>query len=332
MRAAALCLLLACAAWPQFRSTVPLVVAPTTVKDAKGRLVDGLDAASLILYDNNVTRPIQSDIAAYPISLVVAVQSSQNSAAILDKLGSSGILFSQLLAADQGETALLSFSNRVTMHADFTSNPDDLTGALNRLHVEGFGACTLDALSRALEMLSHRPPGRRLIVLMIAENRDRSSQAKLPAVVEQVQRLNAAVYWLTYSVILAQYTDRKVTTVGDVENPRLKGIDKKADATPLPAYTPPFNLLGGFFELAHLTNPNVADLFTRLTGAGSRDFLTKKALEQSIHEIGEEMHRGYILTFPPAPGQAGLFHTIRVEVKGRPDLQAKTRAGYWAVQ
>ena len=44
MRAAALCLLCACAAWPQFRSTTPLVVAPTTVKDAKGRFVEGLDA------------------------------------------------------------------------------------------------------------------------------------------------------------------------------------------------------------------------------------------------------------------------------------------------
>ena len=44
MRAAVLCLLSACAAWPQFRSTVPLVVAPTTVKDSKGKIVDGLSS------------------------------------------------------------------------------------------------------------------------------------------------------------------------------------------------------------------------------------------------------------------------------------------------
>jgi VWFA-related protein len=332
MRLAALCLLTACAAWPQFRSTVPLVVAPTTVKDAKGRFVEGLDAANLVLYDNNVTRPIQADIAAYPISLVVAVESSQNSAAILDKLGSSGILFSQLLAADQGETALVSFSDKVTLHTDFTYDPDDLTHELRRMRVEGGGAAALDALSKALDMLAHRKPGRRLMVLMIAESRDRSSEAKLPEIVQQVQHLNAAVYWLTYSSILAQYTDRKVTTIGDVEAPSQKGIDKKRDATPLPANTPPMNLLGPFFELAHLTKPNLAELFTRVTGTESRDFLTKSALEQAIHAMGEEMHRGYILTFAPAPGPAGLFHTIRVEVKGRPDLKATTRAGYWGVQ
>ena len=46
------------------------------------------------------------DWATYPIDLVVAVQTSANSGAVLDKLGGSGILFSQLLAADAGETAI----------------------------------------------------------------------------------------------------------------------------------------------------------------------------------------------------------------------------------
>jgi hypothetical protein len=48
MRALALCLFCACTAWPQFRSTVQLVVAPTTVKDSKGTLVDGLSPSDLL--------------------------------------------------------------------------------------------------------------------------------------------------------------------------------------------------------------------------------------------------------------------------------------------
>jgi hypothetical protein len=181
-------------------------------------------------------------------------------------------------------------------------------------------------------MLAHRRPGRRLIVLMISESRDRSSQTKLPEVVQQVQHLNAAVYWLTYSTTLSQYTDRRVTTVGDVEDPKEKGKDKKKDETVLPADPPPMNLLAPFTELAHLAKPNVADLFTRLTGAQQMSFLTKGGLESAIQAIGEEIHRQYILTFSPAAGQAGLFHTIRVEVKNRPDLKVKTREGYWAIQ
>ena len=45
-------------------------------------------------------------------------------------------------------------------------------------------------------MLERRPPGRRRIILMIAEKRDRGSTTKLPEVMEQVQCLNAEVFWL----------------------------------------------------------------------------------------------------------------------------------------
>ncbi|HWC96355.1 MAG TPA: hypothetical protein VG456_06395, partial [Candidatus Sulfopaludibacter sp.] len=115
MRVIACSLLTICAAWGQFRSTVPLVVAPTTVTDSKGRYVDGLDTEDLILYDNNVPQKIHLDWMTFPISVVVAVQTSDNSRPVLDKLGGSGILFTQLLAGEGGETAVISFSDEVTV-------------------------------------------------------------------------------------------------------------------------------------------------------------------------------------------------------------------------
>jgi VWFA-related protein len=295
-------------------------------------LVDGLDPSDLLLYDNNVLRPIQADLAVSPISLVVALETSASSKAVLDKLGGSGILFSELLAADRGETALITFSDDVSERVGFTADPDDLTHELQRIRPEGKGAAVLDGLSKALDMLAHRPPGRRLMVLMISESRDRSSKTKLQEVVQRVQRLNAAVFWLTYSTTMAQYTDRKVTAIGDVEVPKEKGKDKVKDATPIPPDSPPMNLLAPFTELAHLNKPVLADLFPRLTGAVAHNFLTKGALESALHDMGEEIHRQYILTFPPAPGAPGQFHTIRIDVKGRPDLKVKTREGYWSIQ
>ena len=81
---AAIALALAVAGRAQFRSTVPLVIAPTTVTDSKGHFVDGLTPDDLILYDNSVPQRVQMDWMAYPISLVVAVQTSANSGAVLD--------------------------------------------------------------------------------------------------------------------------------------------------------------------------------------------------------------------------------------------------------
>src|ERR1700686_2586965 len=146
MRVAAAMAVLTCSGWAQFKSTVPLVVAPTTVTDSKGRYVDGLTPEDLILYDNNVPQTIHMDWMTFPISLVVAVQTSTNSGAVIDKLGGSGILFTQLLAADAGETAVVSFSDRVKVHQEFTNNPESVIHSLRMLRKEGSDAQILEAM------------------------------------------------------------------------------------------------------------------------------------------------------------------------------------------
>ena len=337
MRLAAAIILLACTGRAQFKSTVPLVVAPTTVKDSKGHYVDGLTPQDLILYDNNVPQTIQMDWMTYPIDLVVAVQTGANSGAVIDKLGGTGILFTQLLAADAGETAGISFSDQVNVHQDFTGNPDSVSHALRMLRIEGGGAHILDALRQALLMLEQRPPRRRRIILVIAEKRDRSSQAKLPEVMERVERINAAVYWLTYSPLLEPFTV-KPKTAEDLkpEAERIKtrkcALCASPDATPAPADLGPGGYVYAIGELFRLHKPDLSSLFTRTTGGLTLNFLKKNALEQAIQLVGEEVHRQYILSFEPKRSAPGTFHAIRVGVRNQPELQAKTREGYWALQ
>jgi VWFA-related protein len=340
MRLAGAFLIVACSASAQFKSTVPLVVAPTTVTDSKGHNVDGLTTDDLILYDNNVPQKIQMDWMAYPIDLVVAVQTSANSGAVIDKLGGSGILFTELLAADAGETAMISFSDDVKVHQEFTGDPDSVIHSLRMLRKEGDNAHILDAMHQALLMLEQRPAGRRRIVLMIAERRDRSSIVKLPEVMEQVQRQNAAVYWLTYSPLLQPFTV-KPKTAEDLkpEAERIKvrkcGLCPAPDDTPVPFDVGPGSYLYGIQELIRLHKPDLSSLFTKTTGGRELSFLKKNALEQAIQLVGEEVHRQYILSFEPrgaAPSEPGTFHTIRVVVKNRPELHVKTREGYWVVQ
>jgi VWFA-related protein len=337
MRAAAALALLTCSASAQFQSTVPLVVAPTTVIDSKGRYVDGLTPGDLILYDNNVPQKIQMDWTTYPIDLVVAVQASANSGAVIDKLGGSGILFTQLLAADAGETAVISFSDEVKVHQDFTANPDVVIRALRMLRKEGDDAHMLDAMRQALLMLERRPSGRRRIILMIAEKRDRSSHAKLPEVMEQVQRLNATVYWLTYSPFLEPFTV-KPKTAEDLkpEAERIKvqkcAVCPAPDDIPVPPDLGPGSTIYAIGELIRLHQPDLARLFTSTTGGRTLNFLRKSALEEAIQLVSEEVHRQYILSFQPTGGEPGTFHILRVAVKDRPQLRVQTRAGYWAVR
>ena len=322
------------AAQAQFKSTVPLILAPTTVTDARGNYVDGLTKEDLVLYDNNVAQKIQMDWTTYPIDLVVAVQASANSGPIIDKLGGAGILFTQLLAADAGQTAIITFSGQVKVHQDFTADPDPVIHALRMLRVEGGVATSLDALQQALLMLEKRPPGRRRIVLMIAEKRDRGSSAKLNEVMERVQRLNVAVYWLTYSPFLEPFTV-KPKTVEDtkpeaerIKVPKCALCPEPDDRGVPPDYGPggPLYALG---ELVRLHQPDLAALFTNVTGGRTMSFLKKNVLEQAIEVIGEEVHRQYILSFEAKASDPGTFHALRVAVRDRPELYAKTRQGYW---
>ena len=133
MRATALLLLTAVPALAQFTSTVPLVVSPVTVTDAKGRAVNGLTAADLALFDNSVPQKVQLQVVDEPISLAVLIQVSPNASAVLDKLGRSGSLLSDLLAAYQGETAILTFSDTVNLAQDFTPDSTKLTRVLKYL-------------------------------------------------------------------------------------------------------------------------------------------------------------------------------------------------------
>ena len=75
-----------------------------------------------------------------------------------------------------------------------------------------------------------------------------------------------------------------------------------------------------------------SSLFTRTTGGRTLSFLKRNALERAIQLVGEEVHRQYILSFEPKGGEPGKFHAIRAVVKRRPELQVRTREGYWALQ
>jgi VWFA-related protein len=337
MRAAPILLLTASLAWPQFKSIVPLVIAPTTVTDSHGRFVDGLTESELLIYDNNVPQPIHLDFEVRPISLVVVIEANTASAAILDKLGRTGYLFTDLLSAEAGETAVVSFSDAPRVLQDFTTDSKLLNHSVRALRVEGDGCALLDGLEAAMHLLSTRDPSRRRILLVIAERRDRSSKSTISTLMHQEQLGNTAVYWLTYSTFLAPFTNRpkrvwdRMTDDQKADPKRMHSskLPTPEEEEPLPPDLPPGSLLNIFTELAHKTTVDVATLLSRSTGGRTFGFLKQRALEDAIQAVAEEVHRQYIVSFQPKPDISGQFHTLRATVAGRPDLQARTRSGYW---
>jgi VWFA-related protein len=342
VRGIALLISIVCPLAAQFKSTVPLVIAPTTVTGAKGRFIDGLTASDLTLYDNNVRQSIQVDDSVNPISLVVLIDANSSSAAILDKLHGSGILFADLLAADAGETAIVSFSSGVKLVQGFTADSTQLTGALSTVHVQGDGCTLLDGVQEALYLLATRDPRRRRIVLVVAERRDHSSKVQLPDLLRDNQLQNTAIYWLTYSTFLTPFTNKPKTVWDRMSDEQKASPDRMQDGRikfprpeeemPLPPDMAPGSLFNVFTGLQHRTSVDAAALLSSATGGRTFSFLKQSGLEDAIHAVADEVHRQYIVSFEPKLDTAGLFHTIRAEVRGRPELQVRTRAGYWRIQ
>ncbi len=303
--------LLACAVWaqqpPDLKTTVRLVVAPTTVIGLDGEYIDGLKEDDFLVYDNGKQQTVHADVSFTPISLVIAVQSGVISAEAINKVRRIGGMISPLIIGERGEAAVIAFDNEVTLIQEFTSDPDQLSKGLRRIQPGDAGGRMIDAAVESVHMLKARPESHRRVLLLIGETRDRGSKTKLEEAVTFAQRENVSVYSLTYSATLIEFTAR-------------------------PGTTPPpggFDLIGVFREIGRLGKAKAAMAFAEYTGGAQTSFLKQRGLESAVSRIGEELHAQYLLSFPPLAEPEPNFHTLQVRIKNRPDLTVRTRPGYW---
>jgi hypothetical protein len=98
-------------------------------------------------------------------------------------------------------------------------------------------------------------------------------------------------------------------------------------------YTPPEGDGSGWIgdsiaEIAHGMKQDTGKVLAASSGGRTLKFETKSKLENDLIRLGADIHSRYMLSFTPAkPGEG--FHRIVVEVKNRPDLIVRARAGYW---
>jgi VWFA-related protein len=299
---------------PTIRTEVPLVMAPVTVTDAKGRYIDGLRADDFVLTDNQSPRPFQldtSDATLIPISIVIVVQINNYAGAVVAKLHKVGSLIQPLITGDRGDTAVMAFDEKVWTVQDFTTDRAQIERGLQEIQPSGdTQAHMLDAVSEAIHRLAQRPNSRRKVILLISEAKDRSSKARLKDVLDAAQHENVTIYSATYSAYTTAFT-------------------AKPEDLPPPENE---NLLGVFTELGRMGKTSAADAFTKYTGGRHLSFARQSTLEKAIADVGVELHSQYLLSFTPAKSEESGYHLIDVKLRNRPDAKIRTRPGYWVAQ
>jgi VWFA-related protein len=316
-----------------------MVMLPATVTDAQSHVVDGLEASDFIVLDNGRAQKVTVDTigtGVAPVALVIAVQSSGISAAVLQKVQKIGGMIQPLITGERGCAALVSFAERVAWLQDCTSDPAALDRALRQLRPgDQKRARMLDAANTAIAHLGQRPNARR-VLLLISESRDRGSEADLAVVAAAAQSAGVTVYAATYSAFKTAFTSTSPpsTTRRSVEQP-VPNVYGTVDGIPSapwdPKLIPPdqsVDLLSGIGELARLHKTNTTLVLTTGTGGATLPFTRQRGLEDAIEKLGAELNAQYILSFAPEASTVG-YHVLEVRLARAGDFRIRARPGYW---
>lgn len=296
---------------PTIRANVPLVLAPVTVTDRKGQLIDGLAIDDFVLTDNGKPQKLRldtSDTVLAPVSMVLLIQSSGISIPELTKIHNIGPMIKPLITGDRGQAAVVSYDREIQLRQEFTSDAGKIQAAIEQIDAYTVRTARLnDAVLRGVEMLATRPENYRRVMLILGESRDRGSKAALSDAIERIQRAGVIVYFGTYSAQASAFT-------------------AKPEDDPSMPYDG--NYIPAIAELTRLGKKNAADALARASGGRHLAFLTNASLEQVISRTGEELHSQYLLSFVPAE-TGSAFHRIQVKIPSQPEAVIRVRAGYW---
>ena len=322
------------------RTTVRSVLVPTTVLDPDGHgYVNGIQANEFELYDNDKPQKISAEFTQLPMSVVLAVQANSDIDPVLPKLRRTGVLLHGLVTGEGGDVAIIAFDHRIQKLQDFTTDPDKLDDAMQKLNSGSSSARLIDAVSEADHMLKRHDPNntRRHVVLLLSRNVDKGSEAHLQETARQMQFDNVIIYCVDISKALTavmKKMDYPPPQTGRIpaealpstpQGPRTEtSVIQQQDGNWLNAASPIWHSIHDLFK----RSPSEA--FTYFTGGQIYSFATEKALENAITDIGKDLNSQYLLSYSPSPevrSESG-FHTIRVAVN-RPGLKIRTRPGYW---
>jgi VWFA-related protein len=178
-----------------FRSAVDLVTIQASVRDAHGRVLQGLTRADFEVRDNGQLRPViefRADQQS-PVTLAILVDMS-GSMSVGAKIAMARQAYESVLAhlREQDEVALFTFDSSLHERQGFTRDFTRLKDGLSAF--EPFGTTSLyDATAATARRLADQPATRRAIVVL-TDGIDTSSSLTAPEVSGVASSINVPVY------------------------------------------------------------------------------------------------------------------------------------------
>jgi VWFA-related protein len=275
-----------------FRSSVDVVTIQTSVRDARGRVVEGLTPADFEVRDNGEIRPvlsIRSDRRS-PLSLAILVDMS-GSMRLASKIALTRQAFDSVLSQlrnGEDEVGLYTFDSSLHERHALTSN---LTALKNGLaEFEPFGNTSLyDATAATAQRLAERTATRKAVIVL-TDGMDTSSALTA----QQVSGLASSIDVPVFVLATVPELDRRVIT---------ESLDRRVTSN-----------AGNLRDLAEWT--------------GGRFAFAKTFVETVSVAAGlvDELRQQYVLAIEAAGSREWRRLDVRVKT---PSAIVKARTGYY---
>ncbi|QNI34595.1 VWA domain-containing protein [Alloacidobacterium dinghuense] len=297
---------------PTIRVNTSVVLVPTLVEKPTGEVLYGLAAKDFTLEDNGVKQDIHvdDDLDAQPVSLVVCIQRGRSSGLEFGKLAKLGPLLDLFTAGGRGEAALVVFDSKPVYLDAFSRDTNNITEDLQQLRPGDGGAAIFDAVGYSVDLLEHRQPDHRRVLLLISESRDHGSKRfNAQDLVERIGTSNTLVLSLTFSPTKAGLMDW--------------GSGNAAGGSSI-------NVLAPLMMAIAAVHKNAAREIATMSGGEYASFTKEKGFQDRVDELASHSRNRYILSFHPSDLTPGL-HTIQVKLNNDYNARVVARASYWAV-
>jgi VWFA-related protein len=307
-------------------TTTTLVVVPTLVQTTDNALVFSLKADDFVLTDDGVPQKVTlEDESARPLSLVVLMQTGGAARGQFSSYANLSTMIASILGPAPGDVArnkvsIVNFDSRPEAASPFTSDLAQWKDAIDHPDAGNSGAAIFDGLEYAIGLLKQQPVNTRRAILLISQEHDDGSEAKVKDVVRDLGETNTAVYSMTFSA-------EKTTLREEFKH--------STHAHPPITINPAAGSFLGYYDLSVPLNvaigamhKNMSGEIAGLSGGETSSFDNAVELDDDLNLLNNHIRNRYILSFYPTSQTPGL-HTITVRLAQHPGLLVSARRNYW---
>jgi VWFA-related protein len=323
------------------RST--LVEVPALVKTKAGEIVFELTADDFILTDDGVPQhlTLDPDTDSQPLALAICVQTGGAGTRHLANYQELDAIIDALIGNVEHRVAVIGFDSKPHLLLPFGTETADASRQLANLQEGDPGGAVLDGVAFAVAQLRAQPARYRRAILLLSETVDQGSTTTLEDALRLISDTNTTMYSFGFSSTHAAVRHEAGKWNRGEPGPAhgcfsRDGADAEYDGhyskqvlDCLSQLAPPIRLATMAFVTArNALRTNTAESIAQLTGGEYVHFHNAKDLKAGLVKMSSDVPNYYVLSFRPTSLSPGL-HSLRLELKDRPQLELKARSEYW---